>query len=351
MAKVLKVSSHDELIAYIPHVLGFTPESSVVCVPLGGAPSPTSRLDLPEPHQDLDAWVSTLTNVYLERYPTDRMAIMVYGSDGRACVEAVAALNQGLTSAEVPGPELFPMLWVNGDQWTDLLSGQEGTSDPGVKLGVDAEFALMGRVMPAAQRSDLEAAMHGDSSGVSQNLAAALERVVDFDEAAREREGAWVQTRVEEFTHDRHTLSDVDAARVLAIISDTEIRDGIALAMRRDQAHLHSELWHDLVRRAPDQVRDTPATMLALTSFLEGRGAQSWVALDQVQEPNRLANLVAAALEQAVNPGDWDKAAPAAESLLMQSAALKPTPTMVQRAMHQTPDPTTIDPDASAPGR
>ena len=42
----------------------------------------------------------------------------------------------------------------------------------------------------------------------------------------------------------------------------------------------------------------------------------------QVQAPNRLANLVTAALEQAVNPLDWDRAAPQAASMLMQAAAL-----------------------------
>jgi glycine cleavage system regulatory protein len=353
MAKVLKISSHDELIAHVPHVLGFTPESSVVCVPLGGGHSPTSRLDLPGPDQaqDLESWFSPLTDVYLRRYPVDRMAIMAYGPDGRACVEAVAALSQALTTAEAPGPELFPMLWVNGNQWTDLLTGQEGTTDPMVQLGVDAEFALMGRVMPAAQRSDLEAAMHGDPIGVGQHQGAALQRVRELDEAGREREGEWLRARVEEFGQERRSLSDDEAARVLAILPDIEIRDDLALSMRRADAHVYSELWHDLVRRAPDQVRDAPAAMLALTSFLDGRGAQAWMALDQVQSPNRLANLVTAALEQAVDPRDWDRAAPEAASMLMQAAALKQESPGAQRTAPRASGPSTIDPDASAPGR
>jgi hypothetical protein len=350
MPKVLKISSHDELIAHIPHVLGFTPESSVVCVPLGGH-SPTSRLDLPEAEQDLTAWVTALTDVYLHRHRAERMAILVYGPDGRSCSEAVAALSQALTTAEVPGPELGPLLWINGEHWTDLLTGQEGTSDPMLRLGVDAEFALMGRVMPAAQRGDLEAAMHGDPIGVGQHQGAALQRVRELDDAGREREGDWLRARVEEFGQERRSLSDVDAARVLAILPDTEIRDDLALSMRRADAHVYSELWHDLVRRAPDQVRDAPATMLALTSFLEGRGAQAWMALDQVQAPNRLANLVTAALEQAVDPRDWDRAAPQAGSMLMQAAALKQESPGAQRTAPRASGPSTIDPDASAPGR
>ncbi|WP_224279749.1 DUF4192 domain-containing protein [Nocardioides lacusdianchii] len=350
MPKVLKISSHDELIAHIPHVLGFTPESSVVCVPLGGH-SPTSRLDLPDAEQDLTSWVTALTDVYLQRHPADRMAILVYGPDGRACIEAVAALSQALTTAEVPGPELGPLLWVNGEHWTDLLTGQEGTSDPMVRLGVDAEFALMGRVMPAAQRGDLEAAMHGDPIGVGQHQGPALQRVRELDEAGRERESAWLRARVEEFGQDRRNLSDVDAARALAILPVTEIRDDLALSMRQADAHVYSELWHDLVRRAPDQVRDTPAAMLALTSFLEGRGAQAWMALDQVQAPNRLANLVTAALEQAVNPRDWDRAAPQAASMLMQAAALNQESPTAQRTPPRASESSIVDPDTSAPGR
>ncbi len=102
--------------------------------------------------------------------------------------------------------------------------------------------------------------------------------------------------------------------------------------MSRKDAPVFSEFWQDLVRRAPSEVRDSPATMLALSSFLEGKGAQAWTALDQLSESDPLADLVAAALDQAVDPREWDRAVPAAAGALMQQAALSDTFAQERRA-------------------
>ena len=79
------------------------------------------------------------------------------------------------------------MLWVNGDEWFDVLQGTSGTVDPRVRDRFDAEFALMGRVMPVDRREDLSAAMQGDSSGVAEHLAAAQERAMNMATSARTR--------------------------------------------------------------------------------------------------------------------------------------------------------------------
>ena len=123
--------------------------------------------------------------------------------------------------------------------------------------------------------------------------------------------------------------------------------------MSREDAPVFSEFWQDLVRRAPTEVRDTPATMLALSSFLEGNGAQAWVALDQLSKSDPLADLVAAALEQAVDPREWDRALPAAAGALMQRAALRDTTAQEPRAhdgRHNPPGVDGVGPESSSPG-
>jgi len=353
MTNMLNIGSHDELISFIPHTLGFTPESSVICLALGAGP--IARLDLPDSPEQMGQWVETLTDVYLHRHHPPRVALVAFGEDGQACVEALAALSQALVNGDVPGPDVGPVLWVNGDQWTDLLEGIRGTVDPSTRARIDAEFALMGRVMPARGRADLAAALQGDPTAVAEHLPAAEARVLDMDGIARRAEVGWLGARLDQFGRDREFLSDVDAARVLAILHDSGARDAAALSMRREDAHVFSEFWMDLVRRAPSEVRDTPATLLALSSFLEGRGAQAWVALDQLSEKDRLADMVAAALEQAVDPRTWDRAAPAAVGALMQQAALRDTAARGLRgqdqAAHEPPGVDVVDPDASAPGR
>ena len=62
MNDVLRVSSHDELIAFVPHALGFAPQG-MVCLAIGGGP--IARVDIPELHEDLDGFIDVLTEVYL----------------------------------------------------------------------------------------------------------------------------------------------------------------------------------------------------------------------------------------------------------------------------------------------
>jgi hypothetical protein len=176
-----------------------------------------------------------------------------------------------------------------------------------------------------------------------------------MDVAARRSEVEWLGARLDQFRRDREYLSDGDAARVLAVLHDSGARDAAVFSMSREDAPVFSEFWQDLVRRAPSEVRDSPATMLALSSFLEGKGAQAWTALDQLSESDPLADLLAAALEQAVDPREWDRAMPAAIGALMQQAALSDTFAQERRA--QDPGARNASgvngagPESSAPGR
>jgi hypothetical protein len=318
MADAFRISSHDELIAFIPHTLGFKPVESMVCIAIGGGP--IARVDLPAARDELPPWLKTLTDVYLHTHHPARVALVAFGEDGHRTVEALAALGDALSA----GPNVGPVLWVKGDEWTELLTATRGTLSPSAQARIDAEFAVRGRVMPVGSRENLAAAMRGDSSDVAAHLPHSWERFRGLDETTLGNEVGWVGARVERFLEDRIYLSDLDAARVLVALSDTGIRDATVLAANRPDAPLLSELWQDLTRRAPAEVRDAPATLLALSSWLEGRGAKAWTALDQLSEPNRLADLVAAALQQALDPSTWDKAVPAAAgALIQQQAALR----------------------------
>jgi len=213
-------------------------------------------------------------------------------------------------------------LWVKGEEWTELLTATRGTVSPSARARIDAEFALRGRVMPLASREELAAGMKGDSRDVGAHLPHTWERFRGLDQAAVLGELGWVGARIDQFREDRNYLSDLDAARVLVTISDTGVLDAVMFSTSRADAHVLSELWQDLTRRAPAEVRDAPATLLAFTSFLEGQGAKTYTALDQLSKPSRLSRLLEAAVQQAVDPADWDER-PAPTSGLMQQAALR----------------------------
>jgi hypothetical protein len=78
--------------------------------------------------------------------------------------------------------------------------------------------------------------------------------------------------------------------------------------MNRDSAASHVALWTDLTRRAPDDVRAAPASLLGFASWLSSHGALAWCALDQVpgNKPYALADLVAAAVQGGMHPREWE---------------------------------------------
>jgi hypothetical protein len=330
MTETRTISSHDELISYIPHAMGFHPESSLVCVSVGGGPH--SRIDLPSSPEEMEEFLQQLSGVYLHRHPVPRLALVAYGENGLACLEALTSLSATLNHGG-SGPEIGPMLWVNGDQWYDVLNDSRGTVDPVVRGRVNAEFALRGQAIPTGRREDLAAAMQGDPTGVAEHLPVAQARVLEMDTSSRAKEVRWLGSCLDAFPENGRYLEDDAAARVLAILHDSGARDAAVFSLSHENAPAFSDFWQDLVRRAPEEVRDSPATLLALSAFLEGKGAKAWTALDQMTEGDRLADMVATALEQAVDPAAWDKAAPVAARALMQHAALRDT-TAHERSSH-----------------
>jgi hypothetical protein len=321
MNDVLRVSSHDELIAFVPHALGFAPQG-MVCV------------DISELDEDLDGFIDVLTEVYLHHQPR-RIALLAYGDDEPTCHRALAALHAALTRGG-RGPEVGPVLWVDGDGWKDLIAGATGTVSSSARTRMDAEFTVLGRRAPAETREELEAALHGDPTDVSELMPEATARIVGLDPTALRVEREWLGARVDTFVRDRELLSDHDAARVLAVLHDTGARDAVESRMSRDHAAVLSDLWSDLVRRAPVDFRDAPAVMLALSSYLGGNGAQAWIALDQMTGPHPLADAVATALERAIDPRVLEQAFRAeGTSALMQRAGLSGAPRQAHPSVQQ----------------
>lgn len=349
MNDVLRVSSHDELIAFVPHALGFAPQG-MVCLAIGGGP--IARVDIPELDEHLDGFIDVLTEVYLHQHRPRQIALVAYGDDESTCHRALAALHTALTRSG-RGPQVGPVLWVDGDRWNDLIAGTTGTVSSSARTRMDAEFTLLGRRAPAETREQLAAALHGDPTDVSKLMPEATARLLGLDPTALRVEREWLGARVDTFVRDRELLSDHDAARVLAVLHDTGARDAVESRMSRDHAAALSDLWSDLVRRAPADVRDAPAVMLALSSYLGGNGAQAWIALDQMTGPHPLAEAVATALERAIDPRVLEQAFRAeATSALLQRAGLSVTPTQTHQSVHQRQSTPGVErPNSDQPGR
>lgn len=353
-ADKITVRSHDELIAVVPHTLGFTPAESMVCLAVAGGP--TARVDLPGPTEDVERWAQDLAGFYLYQHRPSHLALFAYGKDSDRCLGTLEALRGALNGEGGQGPTIPAAVWVNGDEWVDVVNDVSGRVDPAATSRIDAEYAFRGQSMPLTAREDIAATMYGDTSGVAEHLSDAQALSLQADVRGAALEAHWFTERLNQFRRDRDYLGDDEVAQVLAVLHKTEVREAALAQMSCKESPVVSEFWHDVVRRAPGEVRDAPLSMLAFSRFLQGRGAEAWIALDQLQESDPLADLVNIALTNGVDPRGWDRRheAPPNGSVLQQAVlqeTSRPNPPGPAAGNPERPERGPEDPGPSAPSR
>jgi len=346
----LNVQGPDELIAALPHILGFTPVESLILVPFTPA-LPVARVDLPGDSHEREAMVDQLRPAYLRHAgkagPEAVLAVVCITENRHAATAAAVAIEQALS----PQLRVPIKLWANERAWTDLDTGRTGPRSTSAAGRFAAETVAAGRAMPARSREDLHTALVGDRAGIAASLPAALD---GWEASTVDTERRWVTNRVDRFLGDGVALSDPDAARLLVATQASAVRDAAWALMNRDDHQAHRALWSDLTRRAPDEVRAPAATLLAFSAWLGGDGAGAWTALDQIPEGQRdyrMATLVATAIQSALPPSDWEQIRPAlfAESTADLGPPIDPsTPTPrrsgpVPSAQREPTTPTTTD--------
>ena len=300
----LSVQSPDELIAVIPHLLGFKPEESIVFLPMR-SDLPVARVDLPTTARDRDFVWNSISHAF-SRYAQPGTSV------GIVCITADRAL------AEEVGPEFAARLdtigidtrlvvWADETRWADLDTGDMGLQTEDARVRIAAATVLTGRAQPVASRDSLATSLVGDREPVAELLA---ETRVTARENTAGHESRWALGRMQRFQRDGVRLSDTDAARLLVAIESIPTRDRLWTDMNRGNAESHVVLWTDMTQCAPDDVRAAPASLLGFAAWLRGHGALAWCALDQVPKDQScaLANLVAAAVQSGMHPREWEAA-------------------------------------------
>jgi hypothetical protein len=122
-------------------------------------------------------------------------------------------------------------------------------------------------------------------------------------------EGRWVRHRVSRFLQDAARLDAHDVARLATLLAvSLEVRDVAWAEMSHDNAASHVDLWRDVVRRVPVDLRAAPAALLGFAAWLSGDGALAWCAVECAQEASPgygMAGLLTQALAGAVPPSAW----------------------------------------------
>jgi hypothetical protein len=290
MDMTVSIQSPDELIAVIPHLLGF---------------KPVARVDLPVTARDRDFVWNSIRDAF-SRYaqPGTSVGIVCMTAD-RAMAEEVGP--EFVARLDTIGIDTQLVLWADETRWADLDTGDMGLQTDAARERIAAATVLTGRAQPAGSRDSLATSLVGDREPVARLLP---ETRTTARENTAKVEGRWALSRVQRFQRDGVRLSDSDAARLLVASESIPNRDQLWLDMNRGNATSHVALWTDMTQRAPDEVRAAPASLLGFAGWLSGHGALAWCALDQVpaDKPYALASLVAAAVQTGMHPREWEAA-------------------------------------------
>ncbi len=317
-----RLRTEQDLLALVPHTLGFHPEESLVVVALDGAGRPLcARTDLPIELGDLAAAVDTLL-VAAERHDADSALVVVYSTDGVGAEDAGGLLVLGL---EARGIRVVCGIRADGERWFPLELALSDPHDPFLDGGeaydvrchpFTADSVVRGHVT-LGSREELRATLAPDAALVA-SVSEAASRLAPLPRrhARLVREGEWLRRQVASLAGGRRGhLAEVGsdwsaqaAARAVRDLHHQDLRDLVWCDLTRDTADDHAEVWRSLLRRTPEARAAPVAAVLAFASWLAGHGALAWCAVERAREHdphNVLAGLVAQALEEALPPSTW----------------------------------------------
>lgn len=321
--RVVKVSSLDDIVAAVPHMLGFHPRDSVVAVALKGPRERMSfsiRIDLLEPEHD-DKVVGCISDA-LDRADADSALVFIY-TDGPDSDLAEGELPRlGLVEALMRGlsvPVRDAVLVAGGRIWSYVCADPDccppqgrplDPTSPGA-LSLAAAHALEGRAV-LADRDTVVRSLAPLGGIAAVGLRQAYDRAepalleLGFDEI-RAKTGEWVDELVERYRTPPATMTADEAARVVLGLHHILARDDLLMRVGGDDDDAVRLMLTDLARRAlpPD---DAPAlTCLAVSAYAVGDGLRAQLALDRalMTDPDyTMAQLTAQLLGGQVPPSE-----------------------------------------------
>jgi len=310
-----------DLLAVVPFSIGFHPEDSVVLLtfdPAGAEPldraSFHARTDLPLVEKERREVARMLRGV-VRKHRVGLVALLLYTNDAAAAQSFAGLLVPSLLR---DGVEVIDVIRVVEDRFFSV----DDPADLGTPYDLrthpfTAAQVLDGRVAHE-NRAALVESLIGTDDEDSVAVGTVADQVVDDLLSAGHNHGQlgevlvaearWVQRRIRRYLRTPGPLRTRDAGRLLVMVAFDALREVAWAEMSRADARLHVELWRDLTRRAPEDLRSGAGSLLAFASWLAGDGALACCALDRCfgEDPeDRLAQHVVSLIESATPPSVW----------------------------------------------
>jgi hypothetical protein len=231
---------------------------------------------------------------------------VLYAVDATLARSCARALVRAFTRR---GVAVVDVLRSDGRCWFVVPLDPTGSESVGTPYDVTghlftAQSVAAGRVTRSS-RDELATSVAPDPPAV-----AAVEASARKLEQDAPPDLAWVRATVDQWGAGVDPPDPATAGRLLVALRDRAARDAVLDAVDRERADQRLPLWSSLVRAAPNDLLAPVASVLAFHAWLAGDGALAWCALERAAEgepPCSLADVVAAALEQALPPSLWHR--------------------------------------------
>jgi hypothetical protein len=315
----VRVGDPAGLLAIVPHLLGFTPQTSLVVLgaePPGGRVQVALRYDLPDPPDtDAAAQIAAHAIGVLSRQHVSTVIVAGYGPG--ALVTPVADATRAAVARA--GLRLHDVLRVeDGRYWSYLC--REPSCCPAEGVPFDATMhpaaqvlagigqpvradraALAATIAPltGSQANSMREATRWAQRAATRLITRALPRGLDAPGRAA------VQAAIGTY-RDGGSVSDPGRHAWLAVVlTSLPVRDDAWARMDPAHRDAHRRLWTDVVRRVQPGYVAAPASLLAFVAWQNGDGALANLAIDRALADSpgySMALLLQEALDAAMPP-------------------------------------------------
>lgn len=318
----VRLTDPSELIAAVPHLLGFYPRDSLVVISLDGQRlGMTLRADLVDPeHREFLA--EQLTGPLVHQQPTGVVLVVIGGGSGR-----VGGPSGDPGAGELPhrclvdtvddvlsagGIGVQHALWAAsaspGAPWCcyDEPGCGGAVGDPATSPMAAATVAA--GAVTFASREELAGLLTPDPAEALARrgmLLAAADAEHPLDPATAARRVQRLGQLHADAAEGSLVLDDAGVAEVASALCDHWVRDRCLAWSAGAGAAAAEQLWLALVRATPAPQRAEPAALLACTAYLRGDGALAGLALKVALTAcpeHALAGLLRAALDGGLPP-------------------------------------------------
>lgn len=311
----VRLREHGELIAAVPHLLGFHPVDSLVAVAVeGNRIGLTLRTDLVR-DEDAELLAAQLAEPLARQRPSGVLLMVIGGGDGSGDVLPCDAIVTAVADAiERLGVPVLHVAWARSTHrdapWRCYEDVGCGGRVPDPDASAVGAATVAAGLVTFRDRAELARLLAPDPPDVLARRSAALDLAMRRGLVTRirrrpDRALGGVEKAVRAARRAKLPDDDATIVRLALALADRRVRDACMPLCTGEWAQSAGSLWLALTRAVPEPQRAEPATLLAITCYLRGEGALAGMALEValLADPeHRLAGLLQVALDAGVPP-------------------------------------------------